>query len=284
MHTTPAFSDEFLDVGSSLSVGPTLPGSIPPDTLDNFCGTLDPLAFHHLQSSFAITPLTVDKDHFAQARSWNDSLSSTVRPSPHFGLYFHGLTPSIDQCFISSTNNHVPVVLDSGASRSLSPIRSDFVTFSPVESSLEGVGASAAIKGVGRVRWTVEDMHGVSHTIETQAYYVPAASIRLYSPQFHFMENMSGTLQMDYQGAHLSLPSGSSSSTSLVDLDFPFHPSNNLPLMLLRGHPALRKAMFSSSPVTSGGSVFSSLDAPNSPGPIFEIFDTAVSSSDLGGL
>ena len=81
-------------------------------------------------------------------------------------------------------------MIDSGASRSLSPLCSDFITFTSVNSKISGVGAQASIKGVGMVQWKITDQNGVSHTIETMAYFVPAESIPLYSPQFHFHENL----------------------------------------------------------------------------------------------
>ena len=81
-------------------------------------------------------------------------------------------------------------MIDSGASQSLSPLCSDFITFTSVNSKISGVGAQASIKGVGMVQWKITDQNGVSHTIETMAYFVPAESIPLYSPQFHFHENL----------------------------------------------------------------------------------------------
>jgi hypothetical protein len=86
---------------------------------------------------------------------------------------------------------NVPVVLDTGASFSLTPFMNDFVgpiRPSPI-GSLRGVSASANIAGIGTVEWMIRDLFGVIRAIRTEAYYVPEASIRLFSPQVYFQEN-----------------------------------------------------------------------------------------------
>ena len=116
-------------------------------------------------------------------------------------------------------------------------------------------------------------MKGVSHKIETQAYFVPEASIRLYSPQYHFKENMAGKMLVVCNGISLDVPSGPT-------LEFPFNPSSNLPLMLPAEHPSFLSAFFAPS---SSASSFS-FDGPSKFTPIFESMDSMLSENDISAL
>ena len=88
----------------------------------------------------------------------------------------------------------LPIVIDSGASKSLTPNLQDFVgPIQPAEiSSLNGLSGTTAVRGFGTVQWMVRDDMGVARTIKTKAYYVPEASICLFSPQTFFQEQQAG--------------------------------------------------------------------------------------------
>ena len=62
-------------------------------------------------------------------------------------------------------------------------------------------------------------------TFKTQAYYVPDATIRLYSLQQYFHEQDAGVFWCDARHSVLTLSNGSIS-------EFPYNPGSNLPLML----------------------------------------------------
>ena len=109
-------------------------------------------------------------------RPWSQYLSTLDLPCS--ALYHSAFVPVQQSAFIGVAHeDEIPIVIDTGASCSLSPLRSDFLTFTSVDSKISGVGAQASIQGVGMVKWTVTDQNGASHTIETMAYYVPTASI-----------------------------------------------------------------------------------------------------------
>jgi hypothetical protein len=67
-------------------------------------------------------------------------------------------------------------------------------------------------------------MFGNKMKIRTTAYYVPEASIRLFSPQTYFKEKKAVSLHITHDRTRLTLKVGSR-------LDFPYQ-ENNLPLML----------------------------------------------------
>jgi hypothetical protein len=135
--------------------------------------------------------------------------------------------------------DEVPLVLDTGASFSLSPFTSDFVCgpHTSQDTAMTGIADSVSrLKGIGTVEWPIVDIFGRCRTVSTQTYYVPTADIRLFSPQTFFQENGEGKCAVDYATITLTSPDD-------FELQFPFHPNSNLPLkfMLLQKAVPQRK-------------------------------------------
>jgi transposase InsO family protein len=125
-------------------------------------------------------------------------------------------------------DDSLPIVIDSGASVSITPRRSDFVGVIrplPPGSTIQGLNHSIPIGGVGTIRWSIFDQAGVHCTFETTAYLIPSAGIRLFSPQVYFQENKGGELRMRWNETTLEMANG-------TILSFPFNEGNNLPMML----------------------------------------------------
>ena len=129
--------------------------------------------------------------------------------------------------FISSIQSELPIIIDTGASVSITPIPTDFVSqlTAPDLQELKQVNGSTQVVGQGTVRWTIEDVNGSVRAITTKAYYVPDAKIRLFSPQVYINENDSSSLHLDKNGLKLTLDCNSI-------LHFPINRENNLPFML----------------------------------------------------
>ena len=121
----------------------------------------------------------------------------------------------------------LPIVIDSGASCSLTPNKHDFIgDIRPATiSELRGLSNTTKVLGVGTVEWTIRDVFGAVRALKTEAYYVPEANIRLFSPQMYFHEQQKGQLVMNHSNTMLCLADGST-------LVFPYNSQNNLPLML----------------------------------------------------
>ena len=121
-------------------------------------------------------------------------------------------------------------MIDTGASVSLTPCASDFISSiePPRITNLHGLQGSVDIVGEGTVQWTIRDAVGVVKSIQTRAFCVPAASVRLFSPQTHFKTERNGCITLDKDGAKLLLADDSL-------LEFPYQP-NNLPFMLTDAH------------------------------------------------
>jgi hypothetical protein len=113
--------------------------------------------------------------------------------------------------YCSHKENCVPIVIDTGASVSVTPILTDFIR--PLRpcatTNLKGLSGSTEVIGEGTVNWLVRDVFGNKRKIRTTAYYVPEASIRLFSPQTYFKEKKAGSLLITHDRTALTLKDGS---------------------------------------------------------------------------
>jgi hypothetical protein len=120
--------------------------------------------------------------------------------------------------------------LDTGASFSLSPFKTDFINEpQPCEvKELTGIADAVKVEGIGMVEWPVEDIYGRCKMIRTNAYYVPKADIRLFSPQSYLQEHPGESGQCVVTACHVALttPDG-------IELVFPYNQRSNIPFMLL---------------------------------------------------
>ena len=160
-----------------------------------------------------------------------------------FGYKTHSPTSAV-QIYLSTSKCEPPIIIDIGASDSLTPLSTDFknkLIQSVDLKSLQQVNGSTQVCGAGVVDWEVEDMMGTKATIETTAYFVPAASIRLFSPQAYIGNCPSANLVLDCNGVCFQSRCG-------TILKFPFNPSSNLPFMLTESLLAHQRE-FDSQPV-----------------------------------
>ena len=122
----------------------------------------------------------------------------------------------------------VPVVIDTGASCSLTPNIQDFIgPLRPCGSRITGLDSTTTVAGIGTIQWTIQDATGTVKFIRCEAYYVPNATIRLFSPQQFFQERGGGHLYSDKDRTLLTLDDGAT-------LEFPYDPGSRLPMMLTR--------------------------------------------------
>ena len=129
----------------------------------------------------------------------------------------------------------IPIIIDTGASISLTPVITDFVgDIEPADlDSLQGLSSKTKVCGQGIIHWKIQDIFGMVRTISIEDYYVPEASIRLMSPKQYFQESKSGHAVFDGGVMVIHLP------LDKHIMKFPFHNRNNLPFMLLNDHPSL---------------------------------------------
>ena len=85
-----------------------------------------------------------------------------------------------------------PVTIDTGATFTITPFCSDFVTglTSTEGAILHGLATGLRFEGSGTVHWNLPADDGSQITLAMTAYYVPEAKRRLLSPQ-HYLQNSS---------------------------------------------------------------------------------------------
>ena len=194
--------------------------------LDRFCCETDFLAMHGLTSLFPESS-KVQRAYEKAAKGLRDLwpvssagkscfLTSDDNSFLHPGCIFFSRTARQD----------TPIVIDTGASTSVSPHKEDFIDFKESHSTVTGIGSKGVVKGHGTVRWSIFDSEDKETVVETEAIYMPAATVRLYSPQAHFRKCQKGSMFVDCRGIKILFPHSRSSFV------FPFHEPSSLPLML----------------------------------------------------
>jgi hypothetical protein len=232
--------DVFYDTG-------TFDGWLPPDPSPNL---VTPNTISLTVDSFDVLSHYKQLLQFETASFFNSSYCRLDPSSPQFTTIliqachlklqvFHYDTTfdnsdSNPEIYISTNNKELPIVIDTGASRSITPIATDFTTEIAKADlqELRQVNGTTAVCGQGTVLWPIEDVDGVRRSITTDAYYVPDAGIRLFSPQDYIHKNKTAMLVCNCDGICFTLKCG-------TVLQFPFNKSNNLPFMLTQ--KSLRK-------------------------------------------
>lgn len=79
-----------------------------------------------------------------------------------------------------------PLIVDSGASKCITPLRSDFVKYRPSTAVIHGLSSTCNVAGEGIVNWNVIDTEGNQVPIQVPGYHIPTADVRLFSPQDFF--------------------------------------------------------------------------------------------------
>jgi hypothetical protein len=95
-------------------------------------------------------------------------------------------------------------------------------------------GTKTEVVGAGTIRWDIEDVEGVRNKIETFGYFIPTATIRLFSPQVYIEE------QHKIGNSHCHMRVDATKVTLILgnhtEFKFPIQPGNNLPMMLTHAH------------------------------------------------
>ena len=221
--TAPNWQNESLDGFETLNAETTSINLDPEIT--RLCSEVDFLALHRT-SSMILGSLSAKNKYDSIAQEWKRLSPLTSARNIFFNTTENALHPGC--IFLSkSLHKNTPIVLDTGASVSLTPFRDDFVSFSPCNLEITGIGATSPVRGKGIVRWQVYDPNNLCTTIETEAMYMPEANIRLYSPQKHFIEQKGGSLYLDRHKVEINFP------RSNKRFSIPYHHASNLPLILL---------------------------------------------------
>ena len=192
--------------------------SLPQSLFDSFIKSIDPLLYLKAPRCSLLSKTLPSVFYF-----------TSNRPFIPLSAHQHGHTPPSPTCDHTETTQsfEVPIIIDTGASFSVTPMLSDFVSDiqpSPI-GSLQSLDAPIQVHGKGTIEWEVQDKNGTVRTIRTNALYIPTASVRLFSPQCYFDEHDLAQLHCSKQLVVLTLHDGST-------LEFPWTQPCNLPHML----------------------------------------------------
>jgi hypothetical protein len=141
------------------------------------------------------------------------------------GNYF---TPSKLTIYHSRNASELPIIIDSGASSTVSPVLSYFVgpLHPSILTSLQGLSVKSNVVGEGNICWTIWDALGQVHQLWTKTYFVPDVKICLFSPHKYLEEcNNDPFVTFNKSGANLGLDDGSI-------LSFAYQWDSNTPMML----------------------------------------------------
>ena len=133
--------------------------------------------------------------------------------------------PSI---YLSSHSNQLPIVINAGAPFSITPTLADFTQGIVLLacSRLNQLSRTTSVTGEGPFSWNIEDVKETCQRIDTQAYYVPSATIHLFPPQTYIASNAKVKLVLNVNGTqYLTLKCE-------TDMEFPLNSASNLPFML----------------------------------------------------
>jgi hypothetical protein len=155
-----------------------------PISADSILKKLDPLDYHYPFSTLSngsflhtVRENRIEKQALVAAADLRASYKATkMARFPRGASAPYGLHTVNDP--------HIPVVVDTGASISLTPNISDFIgpIKAPNLKSLHGLGEPTSVEWQGIIEWQAGDVLGTVRTIRTHGYLVKTAPIRLFSP------------------------------------------------------------------------------------------------------
>ena len=142
--------------------------------------------FQRLTCSPVGSPPSVPLANFTSSAHWSLS-SKYATDDPQL--------PRQPRALLQAAGGDYPIVIDTGASLSVTPNISDFVDglVNGNLPDLRGLNHTTMVAGAGLVEWTVFDIHNRVQTIRTWAFYVPDANIRLFSPSLTFRNRAAAT-------------------------------------------------------------------------------------------
>ena len=127
------------------------------------------------------------------------------------------------RAYRSTDGDACPLIVDTGASTSVTPNREDFQHYEECKVKIHGLAHESTVLGRGIVRWRLRDALGADITIDTWAYHVPNADVRLFSPQAYFQKE-GGSMSADHAAITLAGLKGAT-------LTVPYHARSNLPMI-----------------------------------------------------
>ncbi len=107
----------------------------------------------------------------------------------------------------------------------ISPHKTDFKTYGPSVMTIKDLSSPNRVAGEGVIQWQLQDINGHMVIIRVFGYHIPAAKVRLLSPQVIISEN-GGHKMMTEHGIDIKLGNG-------IEILGRYCQRSSLPLILL---------------------------------------------------
>eukprot|EP00978_Attheya_sp_CCMP212_P020389 scaffold58309_cov49-Attheya_sp.AAC.3 len=186
------------------------------EDVEDLRAKIDPLRFFHVLSSDFMQPKVKIKALRGKRlkRACIAALSHVQPGAKNINL---------DRARVYFNKDDVPLIVNMGALVCITPYRSDFMDYHKMDTKIRGLSSNNAVDGRGTIHWTLRDTFGHNTVVEVQAYHVPTAEIRLFSPQAYFKKN-KGKIIVDGKHSVLKNING-------VDLQILHDKVSNLPMI-----------------------------------------------------
>jgi hypothetical protein len=188
---------------------------------------------------------TYDNFLLAYLSTFNPAVVSRVMQD-HFVYGYHEAKVSVDLShnpngrhplinalwLLNLRMEHIPLIIDTGASCCITPCKADFKPGSYRSSDIKvrDLSGENQVIGQGTVLWTVKDTRGRKQVIELPALHIPTAKVRLLSPQvLKKLHNVGGNIEAD--GIALF-------GTDDIKIFAPYNDLSNLPELTLHDPPS----------------------------------------------
>jgi hypothetical protein len=184
-----------------------------------------PISWSSLATSF-LAPFSPAEAARAIIRPWMYNVSEgrvTVSLARRFARVYPILSYNVKL-------QHIPLIVDSGASVCITPCKSDFKpgTYRSSNMKVRDLSSENKVDGEGLVQWAVKDTNGNTHVIELPCLHIASAGVHLLSPQvLNKRHHVSGSIEDD--GIHLH-----AASTEIIAR---YNPVSNLPELQLTDLP-----------------------------------------------
>ncbi len=165
---TPRTRKKYDGWGSPLPPPHLKPSSAPTtsEILSHFLDSHDPSQIVHYLFDDVIKNVSKEKRERVSVNLRSALISSLEYPT----------------CF-SSSSVEQEIVINTGASVWISPHKEDFTTYVSSNMKIKDLSSTNTVAGEGIIRWDLQDEKGYTVTIEGLGYHIPAAKVRLLSPQ-----------------------------------------------------------------------------------------------------
>ena len=163
-----------------------LPNKIYNNLIHTFCFTLDPLVYFHTFESFSLS----------SSKIINISLAISLFADDF--LCLQDSSPGDNRVCLSANDGGPFIVIDSGASYSVTPLRRDFLPDNLItkSGSVQQLSGKTSVKGFGPVHWRFKLPDTNEHDILPIAHHIPSAGIRLFTPPKRISNNVKVVLSL----------------------------------------------------------------------------------------